>query len=557
MDLTPFLIPSVVRSGIVLAAAWALATALTRRASASTRHYLWVCAVVLAVLLPPVAAVSPSWPLPLRLERTAANLARTGASMQPPVRQRAPEWRFTDLTSTMVPPMNRYGVVITNVWVAGSVAILVWFLLGHISVWRLRRSATPVDGAWADEAGVLAEHVGFTAIPVGESPRTAIPVVCGFLRPMVVVPPAAVRWSRDRIRVVLLHETAHVARRDPFTQAIAQFVCAVYWCDPLAWIAARHLRVERERACDDFVVRSGIRASEYADHLLDIARQARPREFFPLGAALPMASRSQLEARLMAILSPNTRRASGVGSRLGVLTTALLVAATAGTAAVRPPQNANASWTGNAWQWTTSLAPEHVFRIYGAWTSIRAAASGDGLVHVDAHRRNGADVSIAILETARGAAVCFDGCASDRVPTNRWNDLRRSVFGPKTDVDVVVRVPPGVRFAGGTVAGDITVDELQGDIGVITVGGKVTLRNTVFNARVQTVDGDVMVELPPDTNATLTADTVSGTVNSAIPINRGGRGNRAWRRGLVADPGGRGPALTVITIDGDITVRRR
>ena len=87
--------------------------------------------------------------------------------------------------------------------------------------------------------------------------RVTVPFTCGFLRPTLVVPSSALAWTDDRIRVVLLHELAHVARRDCLVQAVVQAACAVYWFHPLAWVGARHLRAERERACDDLVLAAG------------------------------------------------------------------------------------------------------------------------------------------------------------------------------------------------------------------------------------------------------------------------------------------------------------
>jgi hypothetical protein len=184
--------------------------------------------------------------------------------------------------------------------------------------------------------------------------------------------------------------------------------------------------------------------------------------------------------------------------------------------------------------------------------------SSDGVLHVDAHRRSGADVAIAVQETARGVAMCFDGCASDQRRSGRWNDLLTSVFGARTDVDVAVQVPPGIRLVAGTVVGDITVEGIQGDIRAVTVSGRVSVHDAVFNAaRIQTVHGDVAVELPPGASVRFTAHTASGVVNSAIPIDRGRRGIGSWSRGFVANSNDPDPALTVTTSDGDITVRRR
>ena len=80
-----------------------------------------------------------------------------------------------------------------------------------------------------------------------------MPMVCGVWRPQIVMPRSAADWSDARCRVVVLHELAHIKRRDCLTQVVAQMVCATYWFNPIVWLAARRLRAERERACDDLV----------------------------------------------------------------------------------------------------------------------------------------------------------------------------------------------------------------------------------------------------------------------------------------------------------------
>jgi hypothetical protein len=95
-------------------------------------------------------------------------------------------------------------------------------------------------------------------------------------RPAVLMPTGAADWPAGRQRVVLLHELAHVRRRDCQVQLVAHLALALHWFNPLAWWAVRRLRIEREHACDDHVLRSGARASDYADHLLQIARGLLP-----------------------------------------------------------------------------------------------------------------------------------------------------------------------------------------------------------------------------------------------------------------------------------------
>ena len=109
--------------------------------------------------------------------------------------------------------------------------------------------------------------------------------------------------------MVLLHELAHVKRFDWLTQLFAGAAAAIYWFNPLAWFAARRMRIEREQACDDLVLRSGSKASDYADELLQIANAFGGRRW-DNRAAIPMARRSSLESRLLSILTDGRERRS-------------------------------------------------------------------------------------------------------------------------------------------------------------------------------------------------------------------------------------------------------
>ena len=194
-----------------------------------------------------------------------------------------------------------------------------------------------------------------------------MPMASGIFKPSVLMPEDANRWPLERLRIVLLHELAHVKRRDCLTHVIVQLACALYWFNPLAWIAARHVRTERERACDDLVLACGTRGPDYAEELLEIARVMRGGRYPALlaGATLAMAHRSQLEGRLIAILDPKVPRAAV--SRLRTALTAVGVAcALAPLAAMQP--------------WTVG-APEHDASLVDAVSAAspscaRAAVAG-------------------------------------------------------------------------------------------------------------------------------------------------------------------------------------
>ncbi len=133
-----------------------------------------------------------------------------------------------------------------------------------------------------------------------------MPFACGLLQPTIVLPAECDSWTLDRRRAVLLHELAHIRRRDLVGHTVGRFACALYWFHPLVWTAAKRLRSESERACDDLALTCGARASDYAEHLLDIVTGVRHHA--TPAVALAMARRKEFEGRMLAILDPELRR---------------------------------------------------------------------------------------------------------------------------------------------------------------------------------------------------------------------------------------------------------
>jgi TonB family protein len=134
-----------------------------------------------------------------------------------------------------------------------------------------------------------------------------MPMMWGILRPVIVLPAGAADWQPVRLHAVLLHELLHVQRLDLWAQAAAQAACCLYWFDPLVWMAARQLRKERERACDDAVLSRGLLASEYAGHLVDLVRTVAAKRT-RWADAPAMAEASDLESRVRSLLDRNRNR---------------------------------------------------------------------------------------------------------------------------------------------------------------------------------------------------------------------------------------------------------
>jgi hypothetical protein len=165
------------------------------------------------------------------------------------------------------------------------------------------------------------------------------PFTWGAFRPALLVPFEASDWPEERRRLVLMHELAHVRRWDWLTQLIAHVACALYWFNPLVWFAARQMQVERERACDDIVLASGARASDYARELLVLAAGLSDSQISTL-VAVAVTRRRELNGRLHSILDHRRSRA-GLSKWAVCLSVALAAAAMAPLAMLRagPPES--------------------------------------------------------------------------------------------------------------------------------------------------------------------------------------------------------------------------
>ncbi len=352
------LIDAVAKTTVILLAA-AAASIVLRQASAALRHLVWTLALTSALFLPIASFALPKWQLPLLTvgaEPAPAPAVADQSEPAVPLRTMArPALSETGneiavtappaAASMPVPGAESWldGVswqtMLGAVWLLGAAVILARILVGLVAIRFLsRRTQDITDAAWLPMARAVADEMGITPrLRFLRGGRASMPVAAGIFRPAVIMPDAADTWTESRLRVVLLHELAHVKRRDCLTHVLGQAACAFHWFNPLAWLAVKRARTERERACDDLVLACGTRGSDYADQLLEMARVLRGDRFPALlgGASLAMAHRSQLEGRLVAILDPRLPR-SGMTRGRALAAVALCCAAVAPLGALQP-----------------------------------------------------------------------------------------------------------------------------------------------------------------------------------------------------------------------------
>ena len=288
------------RGSIILATAFAAAAGL-RRASAAVRHFVWTAALAAVVVLPAALFVAPKWSW--RVEKAEPVRAVVVTQQQ----------AGAVLKATGAPPTTSDWLL--ALWVLGCAVVGARFAMGAgRASWMAARASEARHASTKMEE--LRRALGIRRrVRVLESADAPMPLTWGILRPVVLLPEGAAQWPPARLRSVLLHELVHVERLDLLAQAVAQAACCLYWFHPLAWMAARQLRKERERACDDAVLSAGVAAPDYAGHLMDLVRAvAATRNRWEDAPA--MAEASDLESRVRALLDgtrsryPLSRRAA-------------------------------------------------------------------------------------------------------------------------------------------------------------------------------------------------------------------------------------------------------
>ena len=350
---------------------------IQRNSSAAIRHLTWLVALLGILLLPafswllpaiPVSALGHWWPGDTEQRPStsaimvapsadfaganarAVEVNAAGPTTPASLVQAASEVNAVP-TQLAAPKLNakdflRYSVGL--IWLTGMGLALAPLLLGVDRVWWMTGNCEKLSQP--EWSGLLAETAASLnlrrAVRLRCSPTVKLPMTWGARRPVILLPEAAKEWTELRRRVVLRHELAHVQRWDWLTCMAAYVVCAVFWYNPLAWYAARQMRLEREQACDDLVLRRDTLPSDYAGELLQLAAGFTGRSLIDW-ATVPMARRSALEGRLLAILDEKRNRAGATRvSMVGAMVFAAVV--------IIPVAMLRAATTADA---TTSPAP--------------------------------------------------------------------------------------------------------------------------------------------------------------------------------------------------------
>ncbi|MEQ8762636.1 MAG: M56 family metallopeptidase [Planctomycetota bacterium] len=272
-----------------------------RRASAESRYCVGVVGLVTMIVLPIVTF----WRLCLQDVAPMGTLVISGEPIE-----------------TWVSQYERSTPWIALSWLAGASLLQARSLIQWTRAMRLRRSGQPVGDNWRRELEAAASSLGVRRrVRLLESGRAEVPMVIGWLAPVILVPTYALtQLTPEQLRQVLAHELAHIRRHDYLVNLLQSLLESLLFFHPAVWWLSRRLREEREYCCDDLAIRIGGNAIGYARALATL-EESRSVSFEPAVAV----TGGSLMNRILRIVDGRTASARSPWSWLATIALVVIV----------------------------------------------------------------------------------------------------------------------------------------------------------------------------------------------------------------------------------------
>jgi len=336
---------AMVQSSILIVVLLVLDLVLRKRVRAVVRCALWML-VFVKLLLPPTLS-SPTGlgyyrPAPMAVVQNVVEPVETktdqagqptlAAPMQPNSNTiEAPEAavRSAQTPSPLAPVVHVPPAIVWQGWVflawgAGGLILCLCLVKRFRYVRRLVRGSVSAPGPLQEAVAQCADRIGLSHCPeLRLSGTVPGPVVCGLIRPVVLMPATlAETLEEDRLQMVLTHELAHIKRGDLWINFVQTLSLVAYFYHPLLWLVNGIVRRLREQAVDETVlVALEAGAESYSTTLINLAEMAFERPIVGLRLIGIAESKKTLEGRIRHMMSrpkPKTAKVGLVGA-LGVV----------------------------------------------------------------------------------------------------------------------------------------------------------------------------------------------------------------------------------------------
>jgi len=321
-----------------------LAAAASKRRPAAFRHFVLSLALIGLLLLPVLSLAPVGWktsllparPAPLGGQELTQNVRNSlsepveipesslsmfaggtnerpagfpglGAKFRPDesMSHQPPEMSYSSLLNAREDSGVRgiLLIAIITLWSAGLVILVLRLVIGLSGAIKLTKEGTALaDPVWHLLFKRFLALVSLRRkIRLKSHPQVFVPLTWGWRKPVILMPADTDAWTDEERSSALFHELSHVKRADFLVMLLVRMSLAVFWWNPLCWIVYRELRREQEIACDELVLRAGIKPSIYAASLLAFRRSAGFR-WNTSAALLGMLGKPSFNVRLSTIL---------------------------------------------------------------------------------------------------------------------------------------------------------------------------------------------------------------------------------------------------------------
>jgi len=270
------LVNSLWQGALIALVAWAVLRIFSR-ANAATRYAIWALALT-AMIVIPIFTSLPHISVEATPRHTvwmppALTLSQTQVSLP----AQAPASRSTSFPLNISVPQvkipSAFALAVFAVWGIAALVVLGRLILAIVSLEKLKRDSLPLDIAYRDQMPEWTAAIkGFRDVRICVSDAIEVPVAIGLFDAMILLPRQLVAsLDPEEIDQIALHELGHLRRNDDWTNALQRIACSLMFFNPATWFVSRQLDLEREVACDDYVLRTTGAARSYAFCLTRIA----------------------------------------------------------------------------------------------------------------------------------------------------------------------------------------------------------------------------------------------------------------------------------------------
>lgn len=198
--------------------------------------------------------------------------------------------------------------LITLIWMGGAFLFSIRIATGFVYISAMKKYAVPIGDEWSNRLQYLADQINLKRIvQLAESSRIHVPVVVGYLKPLILIPAGMIGGlSVEQLESILVHELMHIKRNDYIVNIIQTFAEALFFFNPFVWIVSSIIRREREHCCDDEVVKHA-NALAYAHALAQLEELSLANRSLVLSLA---ENKNQLLKRIKRIMEKSAQNYS-------------------------------------------------------------------------------------------------------------------------------------------------------------------------------------------------------------------------------------------------------